>query len=87
MKRFRDKMLEARPEIAEREIEFREKIDLAMQLRTLRDAANLTQEQVAVRSGMSLETVQACEALTGVMPDQADVALYQAAVQTHPSSD
>ncbi|MPQ95671.1 helix-turn-helix transcriptional regulator [Thioclava sp. JE_KL1] len=86
MKRFRDKMLEARPEIAEREIEFRAKIDLAMQLRALRDAANLTQDQIAVRSGLSLKTVEACEALAGKMPEPADVALYRAAIQMRPSA-
>ncbi|GEM_PF-4081313 len=79
-------MLGARPEIAEREIEFRAKIDLAMQLRALRDAANLTQEQVAVRSGLTLKTVEACEALAGTMPEPADVALYRAALQIHPSA-
>ncbi|WP_272944423.1 hypothetical protein [Thioclava atlantica] len=42
MENFREKMLEVRPEIAEREAEFPVKIDLAMELGVLRDAANLS---------------------------------------------
>lgn len=86
MKSFRDKMLEARPEMAEREAEFRDKIDLAMKLRALRDAANLTQDQIATLSELSLEDVQACETLTGEMPAPDDVAAYRSAIHTHRSA-
>ncbi|TNF14642.1 MAG: hypothetical protein EP320_06500 [Rhodobacteraceae bacterium] len=86
MKSFRDAILEARPEIAEREAEFRDKIHLAMKLRALRDAANLTQDQIATLSELSLEDVQACEALTGEMPAQDHVAAYRSAIHTHRSA-
>ncbi|WGT52608.1 hypothetical protein [Thioclava nitratireducens] len=54
MKNFRGKMLEVRPEIAEREAEFPAKIELAMELRALRDAANLSQEEIGSLSELSL---------------------------------
>ncbi|AQS50061.1 hypothetical protein BMG03_19240 (plasmid) [Thioclava nitratireducens] len=85
MKNFRDKMLEVRPEIAEREAEFPDKIDLAMELRALRDAADLSPEQVATLSELSLEDVQTCESLTGEMPEPDLVAAYRSAINKHSS--
>ncbi|OWY10450.1 hypothetical protein B6V73_19415 [Thioclava sp. JM3] len=85
MKNFRDKMLEVRPEIAEREAEFPDKIDLAMELRALRDAADLSQEEIASLSELSLGDVLACEALTGEMPAPDLVAAYRTAVHKHTS--
>ncbi|OWY08837.1 hypothetical protein B6V72_18390 [Thioclava sp. F34-6] len=85
MKNFRDKMLEVRPEIAEREAEFPAKIELAMELRALRDAANLSQEEIASLSELSLGDVQVCESLTGEMPAPDLVAAYRSAVYKHTS--
>ncbi len=87
MTSFRDKMLEARPEIAAREAAFKLKIDLAMELRALRDAANLTQDEIATRSGLSRDRVEACEALSGEMPAPEDVAAYRSAAQKGTSSN
>ncbi|MPQ96033.1 MULTISPECIES: helix-turn-helix domain-containing protein [Thioclava] len=86
MKSFRDKMLEVRPEIAVREAEFRDKIDLAMELRALRDTANLSQEQIATLSELSLGDVQTCESLTGDMPAPEDVAAYRSTVHAYKST-
>ncbi|PWE48121.1 hypothetical protein DEM26_19825 [Thioclava sp. NG1] len=85
MKSFHDEMLEARPEIAEREAEFPAKIALAMELRALRDAANLSQKQIVTLSELSLEDVQTCESLAGEMPAPDLVAAYRSAVHKHTS--
>ncbi|OOY06948.1 hypothetical protein [Thioclava sp. F36-7] len=85
MKHFREMLLEARPEIADREAEFPDKIDLAMELRALRDAVNPSPEQVATLSELSLENVQTCESLTGEMPEPDLVAAYRSAIDKHSS--
>lgn len=86
MKSFRDKMLEVRPAIAVREAEFPEKIKLAMELRALRDGADLDQEQIAILSELSLEDIHACESLTGEMPRPEKVAAYRSAVWKNTSA-
>ncbi|OOY04601.1 hypothetical protein [Thioclava sp. F28-4] len=83
MKRFRDEILGVRPEIAEREANFEEKIALAMELRALRDSVNLAQEEIAVVSELSLADVRKCESLTGEMPAPAIVAAYRSVVDAH----
>ncbi|PWE50755.1 hypothetical protein DEM26_07620 [Thioclava sp. NG1] len=80
-------MLEVRPEIAEREAAFRDKIALAMELRALRDTANMSQEQIAALSALPFRNVQACEALAGEMPTEGDVAAYRAAVHAQKAGD
>lgn len=67
-KSLREEMLAARPEIAEREKKHARKIAIAMRLRALRDARNMTQADVAAASGLSQPAVARLEALTGPVP-------------------
>jgi|AntRauTorcE11897_2_1112592.scaffolds.fasta_scaffold16308_3 transcriptional regulator with XRE-family HTH domain len=75
-KSFREQMLEARPEIAEREKAFPRKRAIAMKLRALRDARGMTQTDVAEASGLTQSAVARLESLTGQIPKLETIERY-----------
>lgn len=79
MTTFREQMLIARPEIAERERAHPEKGRQAMELRRMRDAAELSQEQVAATAGVEIAEVRRLESLVGALPTSDEVSQYRAA--------
>lgn len=79
---FREQMLAARPEIAERERANAEKGRQAMELRRLRDAAALTQDELAAAAGIEIAEVRRLESLVGPLPPQVEVDRYRAACGT-----
>lgn len=77
---FREKMDQARPDVVERRDANVERGELAMRLRAARDAAGMSQEDVARVSGLGLSGVEALEALTGSVPGQVLVDRYLSAL-------
>jgi len=76
---FREKLLAARPDVAERRRLHFEKGQQAMELRRLRDAAGLTQDEVGAAAGIEISEVQRLESLVGPLPTQSEMAGYRAA--------
>ncbi|WP_092814026.1 helix-turn-helix domain-containing protein [Roseivivax marinus] len=79
MTQFLEQIRAARPEIAAREKANAEKGRQAMELRRLRDAAALTQDELAAAAGIEGAEVRRLESLVGPLPSQAEVDRYRAA--------
>jgi DNA-binding transcriptional regulator YiaG len=82
MTHFLEQILAARPEIATRERAYAEKGRQAKELRRLRDAAGLTQEELAAVAGIEIAEVRRLESLVGSLPSQAELDRYRAACAT-----
>ena len=80
---FRERVLQVRPEIAERQKIFACKRNIAMRLRALRDERNMTQTDVARASGLTQSAVARLEALTGQVPKLETLERYVAACNGH----
>jgi transcriptional regulator with XRE-family HTH domain len=65
-----------RPDVVERQAKNKKKSDIAMKLRTLRDARGMTQSDVASASGMSQPVIARLEALTGSIPSLVSIERY-----------
>lgn len=79
MKHFLEQIRAARPEIATRERANAEKGRQAMELRRLRDAAALTEDELAAAAGIESTDVRRLESLVGPLPSQAEIDRYRAA--------
>jgi DNA-binding XRE family transcriptional regulator len=81
--RLRQRLLEARPDLAQRVIKNARKRELALQLRALRRARGLMQEDVGNLSGLGRACVVQMEAPSGDLPSIEDLDRYVAACGGH----
>jgi DNA-binding XRE family transcriptional regulator len=65
---FRQQMKLARPDVVERRNRNRLKGDIAMSLRTLRDAHGLSQDDISDATGITKVTIEEMESLVGALP-------------------
>lgn len=80
---FHERLLTARPDVAERQKKNAEKRKIAIQLRDLRDKVGLTQADVAKKSGMTQSSISRMEALTGPIPQVETINKYVRACNGH----
>jgi predicted transcriptional regulator len=73
---FRERMAAERPDVLERQAKNQKKSEIAMKLRTLRDARGMTQNDVAKASGMTQSVIARLEALTGPIPSLVSIQRY-----------
>lgn len=75
-KSFRERMDEARPDVAALREKNARKTGIAMKLRALRDELNMTQQDVADASGMKQSAIARMEALQGAVPSLESIDRY-----------
>lgn len=80
---FREKMRDARPDVYKWKDRQSHKQEIAMKLRRLRDAAAMTQADVAEKSGMQQPTIARMEALSGPVPGLDSIGKYVEACGGH----
>ncbi|MFT3973918.1 MAG: helix-turn-helix transcriptional regulator [Amaricoccus sp.] len=80
---FRERIEQARPDVAGRATGNEVKRKLALALRALRKERGLTQKDIEARSGLSQSMVSRLEAPTGALPNWETVTRYVAACDGH----
>ncbi|QFU07548.1 hypothetical protein PARPLA_01544 [Rhodobacteraceae bacterium THAF1] len=82
-KSFRQRLRKLRPDVYERQEANALKRDIALKLRSLRDAADMTMEEVAAKSKMSLALIKRMEALAGPLASLTSIDQYVTACGGH----
>lgn len=76
---FREQMIIARPDVVKRQKRNRLKSAVAMNLRALRDAQGMTQNDVAQATGLSELEIAQMESLVGALPRIEDLERFAVA--------
>lgn len=82
-KTFRDRVLDIRPDAAERVSANEVKRKLALALRALRKSKGYSQKEVEARSGLAQSMISRLEAPSGALPNWATVMRYVEACDGH----
>ncbi|MCB2054853.1 MAG: helix-turn-helix domain-containing protein [Geminicoccaceae bacterium] len=80
---FRARLLEVRPDLAERVRDNEVKRKLALALRALRKERGLTQREIEARSGLAQSMISRLEAPSGPMPKWETIMRYVRACDGH----
>lgn len=80
---FRDRIRDIRPDVVERQEKNARKQSIAKKLRVLRDSRQMTQSDVAGKSGMTQSMIARMEALAGPVPGLESIERYVAACGGH----